>query len=68
MSVGKTPKEIVSFIANEKVQVVDLRFMDFPGLWQHFSIPAYVLEEDVFEKGLGFRWLEHPRLAGHQRV
>jgi glutamine synthetase len=54
MSIGKTPKEIVSFIATEKVEVVDLRFMDFPGLWQHFSIPAYVLDEDVFEKGLGF--------------
>ena len=54
MSIGKTPKEIVSFINTEKVQVVDLRFMDFPGLWQHFSIPAYVLDEEVFEKGLGF--------------
>jgi glutamine synthetase len=54
MSIGKTPKEIVSFIANEKVEIVDLRFMDFPGLWQHFSIPARELTEDVFEKGLGF--------------
>ena len=54
MSIGKTPKEIVSFIATEKVEVVDLRFMDFPGLWQHFSIPARELTEEVFEKGLGF--------------
>lgn len=29
MSIGKSPKEVVSFIANEKVEVVDLRFMDF---------------------------------------
>ena len=42
MSIGKTPKEMVSFIATEKVEVVDLRFMDFPGLWQHFSIPVRV--------------------------
>ena len=54
MSIGKTPKEIVSFISHEKVQIVDLRFMDFPGLWQHFSIPAHELTEEVFEKGLGF--------------
>jgi len=54
MSIGKTPKEIVSFIATEKVEVVDLRFMDFPGLWQHFSVPARELTEEVFEKGLGF--------------
>jgi len=45
MSIGKTPKEIVSFIATQKVEVVDLRFMDFPGLWQHFSIPARELTE-----------------------
>jgi glutamine synthetase len=31
-----------------------LRFMDFPGLWQHFTIPAEALEENVFEEGLGF--------------
>ena len=54
MGIGKTPKEVVSFIATEKVEVVDLRFMDFPGLWQHFSIPARELTEEVFEKGLGF--------------
>jgi glutamine synthetase len=28
--------------------------MDFPGLWQHFTIPVSKLEEDIFEDGLGF--------------
>ena len=36
------------------VKAVDLRFMDFPGLWQHFTIPVDKLEESVFEEGLGF--------------
>src|SRR5512136_1419265 len=54
MSETKTAKDIVSMIKTEKVEVVDLRFMDFPGLWQHFSIPARELTEEVFEKGLGF--------------
>ncbi|OYV85814.1 MAG: type I glutamate--ammonia ligase [Planctomycetia bacterium 21-64-5] len=36
------------------VKAVDLRFMDFPGIWQHFTIPVNKLEEDVFEDGLGF--------------
>ena len=31
-----------------------MRFMDFPGLWQHFTIPVTKLDEDVFEDGLGF--------------
>ena len=50
----KTGKEVVDFIAKEKVQIVDLRFMDFPGLWQHFTVPAHVIEEDTFRNGLGF--------------
>ena len=36
------------------VKAVDLRFMDFPGIWQHFTIPVDKLTEDVFEEGLGF--------------
>jgi glutamine synthetase len=54
MSELKTPKDVVEFIKNEDVKVVDLRFMDFPGLWQHFSVPAHEIDEDVFEEGLGF--------------
>src|SRR5512140_3141287 len=37
-----------------KVQMVDLRFTDMPGTWQHFSIPARTLTADLFEDGLGF--------------
>ncbi|MDD5482485.1 MAG: type I glutamate--ammonia ligase [Kiritimatiellae bacterium] len=50
----KTPRELVNFIQKEKIEAVDLRFMDFPGLWQHFSVPAREIKEDTFEKGLGF--------------
>ncbi|NQY73186.1 MAG: type I glutamate--ammonia ligase [Candidatus Margulisbacteria bacterium] len=50
----KTPKEVVDFIAKENIQVVDFRFMDFPGLWQHFSIPSREVDEQLFEDGLGF--------------
>ena len=49
-----TPKEVVNLITKEEVKVIDFRFMDFPGLWQHFSIPAREFSEDIFEKGLGF--------------
>jgi glutamine synthetase len=48
------PKEVLALIKEKEVQAVDLRFMDFPGLWQHFTIPANALEEKVFEEGLGF--------------
>lgn len=50
----KTPKEIVEFIKKEEVKIVDFRFMDFPGMWQHCSFPAHLIDEKVFEDGLGF--------------
>jgi len=49
-----TPKEVLALCREKDVKAVDLRFMDFPGLWQHFTIPAGGLDEDVFEDGLGF--------------
>ncbi|MFC2170751.1 type I glutamate--ammonia ligase [Calditrichota bacterium] len=36
------------------IKMVDLRFMDFPGLWQHFSVPISRLDPAAFEKGYGF--------------
>ena len=47
-----TPKEAVKMA--ESVKMVDLRFVDMPGTWQHFSIPAHRLSEDMFEEGIGF--------------
>ena len=49
-----TPKEVLALIREKEVKAVDLRFMDFPGLWQHFTIPAEALEEETFEEGIGF--------------
>src|SRR5207247_86251 len=38
----------------EGVEVVDVRFVDLPGTWQHFSLPLGELEVDSFKDGLGF--------------
>ncbi|MGC8964456.1 MAG: type I glutamate--ammonia ligase [Brevinematia bacterium] len=50
----KDKSEAIKFIKDQGIEIVDLRFMDFPGLWQHFSVPSKVIDEDVFEEGLGF--------------
>ncbi len=50
----ETPKDVVEFMKKENVEMVDLRFMDFPGLWQHFSVPPREIDEDVFDQGIGF--------------
>jgi len=49
-----TPKKVLALCREKDVKAIDMRFMDFPGLWQHFTIPASALDEDVFEEGLGF--------------
>jgi glutamine synthetase len=54
MSELATPKDVIALMEKERVEIVDLRFMDFPGLWQHFSVPPREISEDTFEEGLGF--------------
>lgn len=49
---AKTPGDVVKMA--EKVEMIDFRFTDMPGTWQHFSIPAHQLSEELFEDGLGF--------------
>ena len=49
-----TPQEVLALCRERGVRAVDLRFMDFPGLWQHFTIPVDEFREEVFEDGLGF--------------
>ncbi len=49
-----TPKEVLEFAKKNKAVMLDVRFMDFLGLWQHFSVPISELEEGVFEDGYGF--------------
>ena len=49
---AKTAADVVKMA--KEVQMVDFRFTDMPGTWQHFSIPAHTLEEEQFEEGVGF--------------
>ena len=48
------PREVLAMCREKEVKAVDLRFADFLGAWQHFTIPVGKLEEDTFDDGLGF--------------
>jgi len=56
MALGSTstPAEVLSFIKEKGIQIVDLRFMDFPGMWQHTSYPASEIDDGTFANGMGF--------------
>jgi glutamine synthetase len=49
-----TPKQVLEMAKENEVKVVDLRFLDFPGVWQHFTVPICELDESSFEDGFGF--------------
>jgi glutamine synthetase len=49
-----SPAEVLDKARAAGVKVVDIRFVDLPGTWQHFSVPLSSFEEDAFSEGLGF--------------
>src|SRR5271169_2025907 len=49
-----TPKEVFDLAKKHDVKYVDLKFIDFPGIWQHTTIPVTRLDEGLFEDGLAF--------------
>lgn len=44
----------LDFIKKKKIKFIDMKFMDFPGQWQHFTVPATVFNADSFKDGFGF--------------
>ncbi|OQY59299.1 MAG: type I glutamate--ammonia ligase [Desulfobacteraceae bacterium 4572_88] len=49
-----TAEKVLAMTKENKAKVVDIRFMDFPGVWQHFTVPMSELEASTFEDGYGF--------------
>src|SRR5438445_12143669 len=55
MSVNCTTVEEVGRIIKDKnIQMIDLRFTDLPGTWQHFSVPPSAVDIDAMSEGIGF--------------
>ncbi len=48
------PKEVLELCRSRGVKFVDFKFMDFPGLQQHLTVPIAQLSESSFEDGFGF--------------
>ena len=48
------PEQVLEFASKNNAKILDLRFTDLPGLWQHVSYPISELEESSFQEGFGF--------------
>src|SRR5690606_30594546 len=49
-----TPKQVIDLAHSSGAKIVDVKFVDTFGTWQHFSVPVAELTPEVFEEGFGF--------------
>jgi glutamine synthetase len=49
---AKTVADVIKM--GKEVKMVDIRFIDLPGTWQHFTIPVRRLDEELFSEGVPF--------------
>ncbi len=62
---GTSPKDAVKFAKDQGVKIVDVKFVDLPGTWQHFSIPVEEYSEEIFTEGIGF---DGSSIRGFQQI
>jgi glutamine synthetase len=61
----KTPKDVRQLAEEKGAKIVDLRFVDLPGVWQHFSLPVKDLSDELFTEGAGF---DGSSIRGYQQI
>ncbi len=62
---AKDIEKISQLIKDNNIKIVDLKFNDLPGLWQHFSIPVEELGESIWAEGIGF---DGSSIRGFQKI
>ncbi len=58
-------KELIKSAKANKIAIVDLKFCDVPGLWQHFSIPVSGFNDELFDEGIGY---DGSSIRGFQKI
>ena len=51
---AETPQEVLKMIQDNNIQIIDLKFIDLPGIWQHCSFYHNQIDEDSFDAGVPF--------------
>ena len=49
-----TPKEFLDYCKKHNADIIDLKFVDMLGTWQHCSFPTAIWDEGTFKEGVGF--------------
>ena len=59
------PEDVLKFAEENKVEMVDFRFIDWPGIWQHFTVPIHNLSVNAFTDRFGF---DGSAIRGWQKI
>ena len=51
---GKTAQDVLNTIKSEGIELIDLKFTDLHGKWQHLTVCSDLVDEDAFRDGLAF--------------
>ncbi len=49
-----TPQEVLSLIKDQGIKLIDLKFIDLPGIWQHLTVYENQIDESSFTDGVAF--------------
>jgi glutamine synthetase len=60
-----TPADVIKLAKSANLSILDLKFVDLPGTWQHFSLPIGELSDDLFTDGIGF---DGSSIRGFQQI
>ncbi|MFB2978453.1 type I glutamate--ammonia ligase [Microseira sp. BLCC-F43] len=50
----QTPQELLNYVKENNIQIIDLKFVDMPGIWQHLSLYHDQIDESSFDAGVPF--------------
>ncbi|MFE1748297.1 type I glutamate--ammonia ligase [Coleofasciculus sp. H7-2] len=50
----QTPQEFLTYVKEKNIQIIDLKFIDMPGIWQHLSMYQNQIDESSFTEGVPF--------------
>lgn len=50
----QTPQDVLNLIREQDIQIIDLKFIDLPGTWQHLSLYQDQIDESAFTEGVPF--------------
>jgi glutamine synthetase len=65
MAGTKTPQDVMDLIKENDVKIIDIKFVDLPGSWQHFSVPTASFDIAIFSEGIAF---DGSSVRGFQKI